>query len=665
MFRYSFLLVFVLTAFSHAAGLKAGVYAIDVTPERYPVIVNCGFNEAVGKSTQSRLHARCTVLDDGTTRIAIVIVDSCMMPREFLDATKKQVREMTGIAEDHQLIAATHTHSAPAVMGCLGSDPDPVYPQFLQSQIVRAVGKAVELLQPAKFGSIVVQAPKHTNSRRWILRSDKVRKDPFGNPTVRANMHPGYQNPDFVGPSGPTDPALTLFDLRTADDKPLSLWGNFSMHYFGTPSVSADYCGAICENLAQRIAPNDPRFLATMSQGTSGDLQWMDYGQPKPWTAFAPYVDSLAALAQDGYEKMRFSGDVTLAMSETKVNFGRRLPDAARLQWARDIQAKQKTEKPQSQAEIYAREALMIDAAPTRELKFQAIRIGDFGITTIPNEVYAITGLKIKAQSPLATTCVVELANGAEGYIPPPEQHLLGGYTTWPARSAGLEVGAEPRIVETVLTLLEKVAERKRQAIPTTTGESVQRIEKLKPLAYWQMDELSGTHVRDRIGQHEATLSPGYAFALDGTARGEPMHRAIQFVGGKMTCEKLTPTSISMWVWNGFPMDVRDQTGTICQSEELTLRIGGKAQPGRLVLSHGDAKQVGDTALSLRQWHHVALVREGEIWTVYLDGKFQARSKCGAKQASRWELGELEGRLDEVAFFDRALTAEEVASLAK
>lgn len=24
----------------------------------------------------------------------------------------------------------------------------------------------------------------------------------------------------------------------------------------------------------------------------------------------------------------------------------------------------------------------------------------------------------------------IELANGAEGYIPPPEQHKLGGYTT-------------------------------------------------------------------------------------------------------------------------------------------------------------------------------------------------------------------------------------------
>jgi hypothetical protein len=30
-----------------------------------------------------------------------------------------------------------------------------------------------------------------------------MRMDPFGDLTVRANMHPGYQNLDFIGPAGP------------------------------------------------------------------------------------------------------------------------------------------------------------------------------------------------------------------------------------------------------------------------------------------------------------------------------------------------------------------------------------------------------------------------------------------------------------------------------
>ena len=81
---------------------------------------------------------------------------------------------------------------------------------------------------------------------------------------------------------------------------------------------------------------------------------------------------------------------------------------------------------PQSQAQVYAREAIYLHEEPRRELKLQAIRIGGLGITAIPNEVFAITGLKLKMQSPFETTMNIELANGSEGYIPPPEQHRLG-----------------------------------------------------------------------------------------------------------------------------------------------------------------------------------------------------------------------------------------------
>ena len=84
-------------------------------------------------------------------------------------------------------------------------------------------------------------------------------------------------------------------------------------------------------------------------------------------------------------------------------------------------------------------------------------------MVAIPNEVFGITGLKLKSQSPLQPLINLELANGAEGYIPPPEQHFLGGYTTWPARTAGLEIDAEPKIVDALLTLLEQISDHKKR----------------------------------------------------------------------------------------------------------------------------------------------------------------------------------------------------------
>ena len=127
-----------------AAELRAGAAAIDVTPEKYPVIVNGMFTERIATTSHDPLHARALVLDDGTTKIAICVVDSCMMPREFLDKAKEMASKPTSIPVENMCISATHTHSAPAVMGCLGSEADPVYPEYLQRQIVRAITQAAK-----------------------------------------------------------------------------------------------------------------------------------------------------------------------------------------------------------------------------------------------------------------------------------------------------------------------------------------------------------------------------------------------------------------------------------------------------------------------------------------------------------------------------------------
>ena len=54
-------------------------------------------------------------------------------------------------------------------------------------------------------------------------------------------------------------------------------------------------------------------------------------------------------------------------------------------------------------------------------------------------------------------TFTIELANGCSGYIPTPEQHKLGGYETWPARSSFLETGAAPKIQAALMSLFQQL----------------------------------------------------------------------------------------------------------------------------------------------------------------------------------------------------------------
>lgn len=442
---------------------RAGAFAIDVSPLEFPVIVNGGMTERTADGVQDRLHARCLVLDDGREQIAIVIVDSCMMPRSLLDEAKQLASKTTGIRPDRMLIAATHTHSAPSSMGCLGSDADLKYVAFLPVQIAKGIAEAHKRLQPARIGWAVGRDDKNVANRHWIMKPGIAPTNPFSgmkNDTVM--MHPGYENENKITEVGPVDPEVPVVSIQTKDGQPLALLTNYSLHYVGAPALSADYFAVVCDELTKMIgAESAPGFMAAHSNGTSGDMWLMNYRRPKRTFDRFSVAAEVAQAAHEAFQRIEYVDWAPIFMEESLLEVGVRMPSEQEVAEAREFVKTFEGRNPKTVPEVYARETLLLsEMPPTRELKLQAIRIGDLGIGTTPNETYASTGLHIKSHSPMKTTFVIELANGAEGYIPPPEIHALGGYTTWRARTACLVPEAERKIRAGVLELLGKVADQ-------------------------------------------------------------------------------------------------------------------------------------------------------------------------------------------------------------
>ncbi len=617
---------------AEAQTLRAGAAQVDISPRSFPVIVNCGMLERTSNKLTFPLFARALVLEDGRTRLAIAVVDSCMMPRELIDKAKSLAHSRTGIAVDKMLISATHTHSAPSVFACLGSDTQQDYAAALPALIADAIAAAARNVQPAQAGWAVEEDWEHTHCRRWIFRADAMPVDPFGLRTVRANMHPGYQNPDAISESGPVDPALTVLSVQSAEGKPLAVLANYSQHYFGDEPVGPDYYGRFARRMAEQIG-GGAEFVAMMSQGTSGDQMWMDYGAPKSTITLDGYASAVADSAMKAYRRIRYEKSVPLGMVETKLTLARRLPDAERLAWAQKTVAEMGGRKPKNQPEVYAREQLFLVEEPRRELKLQALRIGGLNIHAIPNEVFALTGLKLKQQSPFETVMNIELANGAEGYIPPAEQHRLGGYTTWAARSAGLEVGAEARITETLLRMSEQLAGRKRRNYEEPYGPYAREVLESKPAAFWRFQEYGGDRAVDLVSGRRATYEGGIAFFLPGVGRGE---RAVHLAGGRITipaAELAGDFAVEFWAWSG--------TG-----EGRILSLGGVA------VAAGPAKQ----------WQHIVIVRRGTRIQVYRDGAAEWGGTIRAPLPAQIVIEGFEGKVDELALYRRAMTAVEVSN---
>ncbi|MFM2176099.1 MAG: hypothetical protein RL015_197, partial [Verrucomicrobiota bacterium] len=397
----------------HAATFRAGVATLDISPTEFPRIIAGGFLEGRGEKLTDKLFVRSFVFDDGKMKIAFAIVDTCMMEQALIDEAKGIASKQCGIPVDRMMVSATHTHSAPAAMGCLGTRKDTVYAKFLTPKIAEAIVAANAALQPARIGWGSFDDWEHTHNRRWIRLPGKEVVDPFGQATGRANMHPGYLSKDVVGPSGPVDPQLSVIALQTLDGKPLGVLANYSQHYFGSGPVSADYFGLFCKHLAAKLGQqgdgNGP-FVCAMSQGTSGDQMWMDYGAEKKTITIDHYASEVADSAMKALQTVKYVDHAPLGMIEKTLELNYRVPDEKRLAWARPIAAKIEKDVPKTKEEVYAREALILNERQKTSIKLQAIRIGDLSIATLPNEVYAITGLKLRAASPFRTHFNIELA---------------------------------------------------------------------------------------------------------------------------------------------------------------------------------------------------------------------------------------------------------------
>ncbi len=449
--------------------LRAGAATADITPK--PGVLLDGTIMQIGPVTEvhDRLSARALALDDGSERVAICICDCTIVSREVFDHAKELVRRRTGLPADRVLTSATHSHSAVRAIGIGQGELDKQYLERLAQGVADAVCGAVDNLAPARVGWGTGQKPELVHNRRWLMKPGTVGPNPFGQTGEQVKMNPPRGGENLLKPAGPVDPQISVLSVQHADGRPLAVLANFGIHYCGgfrPGHVSADYFGVFARRIAQLLDAEsvDPPFVGIMSNGTSGDISnGFDFHKPAPKKAPYQWMQEVADTVADEVLRVirgiEHRDTASLAMRETELKLGVRRPNDQRLAWANQVWSKAQGKTRHSRPEIYAREAIKLSAyPPTVSLKLQALRIGDLGIAAIPCEVFAETGLAIKAASPLRPTFVIEVANGYAGYLPTPQQHAWGGYETWPARSSCLEIEAEPKIRRAVLQLLDEVS---------------------------------------------------------------------------------------------------------------------------------------------------------------------------------------------------------------
>ncbi len=450
-----------------STSLQAGSATANITPW-LGIEVPGSHRARYAADVDDELLAKALVLDNGETKVALVTCDLIALPQGIADRAKERIAARCDIPPENVMINATHTHTAAGIADLLGTDGNQAYIDWVPLKLADAVEIATHRLQAASIGFATAHEDRISFCRRWHMRDGTVR------------MNPGVENPDLVRPTYPTDPEVTMLYVEGADGRPIAAVSNFVLHYVGTDggtAISADYFGHF-HRLIQRYL--DPQCVGMLWNGTSGDINNVDYSGKRKWTASghkqaAKMANVLAGHLITEIQLMEMQDDLELAAAVGTFDFQRKTITEEDLAVAEKILAVPSgtytdydsgpfswvvgQPVPEHLVDVYARECQRLAEMPmAHSAPVQALRLGDASIVALPGEIFVEFGLTIKEQSPAKPQFVVSLANGYVGYICTDkalQEH--GGYETWAGYSSLGTVGTGPAMQDCALELLGRL----------------------------------------------------------------------------------------------------------------------------------------------------------------------------------------------------------------
>ena len=159
-----------------AQGLLAGAAEVVITPVVGAPMAGY-YNNRGATGTHDDLYAKSIAIDLNGVRIAMVACDLVGLPREYSEEARRIIQQKTGLAPDHVMISATHSHTGPVLLTPtsrynLPPDMDSIakdYGAALPAKIAESAIRAIHALQPARIRSTIGREDSLAFNRRYFM----------------------------------------------------------------------------------------------------------------------------------------------------------------------------------------------------------------------------------------------------------------------------------------------------------------------------------------------------------------------------------------------------------------------------------------------------------------------------------------------------------------
>ncbi len=411
--------------------LRFGFQKTCITP-KLPAPLRGYAIQRTATRAHDALFARCLFIEDGKECYGIIQCDLIGVDQLLRNAVYART-EALGIAREHLLLFATHTHSGPG--GTLQTDTgilsqlqdifgktDPSYIDEIAEKIAAALFAAAEQLQP---GTITI-------GRGTVENVGKERHDP----------------------SLPGDDSLLVFQLTGQDGKQVLLY-NFACH----PTVTGSGNTEMTADFPYAVEAELPQDMVMFLNGPCGDISSRFTRKESSFRQAEAFGEIIcrsirealeAPVFQDAWDTIGVDAfSVTLPIKETMA------PEQAQAQleeYEAQLAAARKDHTDPGRLRILesyvegAQSAILLSKSlvglQELEIPVSLLHIQNIPIAVIPGELFSTLGRKLKAQG-LEVFCY---GNGYSLYIADEKAYDCGFYEAMSspfARGAGEQLMVE------------------------------------------------------------------------------------------------------------------------------------------------------------------------------------------------------------------------------
>jgi len=421
---------------SAAPRIQAGAERVEITPP-VPTPYNLGVEE-IAHRIADPLYARMLYLEDDDDRVLLIAIDWEGLLRSAHDTVRAAVAESTGLAPEHIVVNASHTHNAMWT----NLDTQALLAEWGYQLVDREYFRnAVETIAAAAVRAIASKRPAQLSAGSGELQNFAVNhRTGYVKPQDRARF-----NRKRKYPIGITDPTLGVVRIDDRSGTPIAVLHVFAAHATasaGPGVISGDYPGAAMRAVEERLGG---RTVALFLQGCAGNTspapRLVGHSPAAVERAGKIFAERAAQILDTSMEPLaadRFAfgvRQVTLPFVPLK-DFGtlealeQAFVDAATTYRARRERGQTGGYEPM--VALADRLTLARNLEAWSRYEIHALRVGRLSMVFLPGEVFVEYALELRERIDADYVFVAAYNDSTPVYIPDAVAFEEGGYEVGP-----------------------------------------------------------------------------------------------------------------------------------------------------------------------------------------------------------------------------------------